>query len=114
MKQCQSRRSFLNLLCSGLLLPFSPSLVAAESKLFRIRTITAGVHLDRTGQLKDVKAAIEFLHGARRIFESHGYEVQTTRVATEPLPRYVQNWSEPSGIDIVRSLDQVATDAKVV
>ena len=63
------------------------------SKSFRIRTITAGVHLERGGALGPAEAAVAFLRQARAAFQTEGYEVQTIRLATQPLAEYLPEWS---------------------
>src|ERR1041385_7489799 len=53
--------------------PIAQSRPAAKHR-FRIRTITAGVNLANTNDLKTIESAIEFLEHARKTFESDGYE----------------------------------------
>src|SRR5262252_6918719 len=60
----------------------------AKTHKFRIRTITAGVNLSSTSDLKTIESAIEFLEHARKKFEDAGYEVQTVRIATQPFSQY--------------------------
>src|SRR4051794_24983002 len=60
----------------------------AKTHKFRIRTITAGVNLDSTSDLKTIESAIEFLQHARKKFEDEGYEIQTVRIATQPFSQY--------------------------
>jgi uncharacterized protein len=68
---------------------FSKSVVPAKSHRFKIRTITAGVNLKNTSDLVTVKSAISFLQRAKKKFEDEGYEIQTLRIATQPLPEYL-------------------------
>src|SRR5213078_2343426 len=39
--------------------------------------------------LKTIESAIEFLAHARKKFEDEGYEIQTVRIATQPLSQYL-------------------------
>src|SRR2546423_14955463 len=64
----------------------SKRIVADKTHRFRIRTITAGVNLKNTSDLTTVESAIEFLQTAKKKFEDEGYEIQTVRIATQPLP----------------------------
>ena len=64
----------------------SKRIVADKSHRFRIRTITAGVNLKNTSDLATVESAIGFLQKAKKKFEDEGYEIQTLRIATQPLP----------------------------
>jgi uncharacterized protein len=57
----------------------------AAGRPFRIRTLTAGVTVRDAGDLRAIDDAIAFLQRARKRFESEGYEVQTTRIATQPF-----------------------------
>jgi uncharacterized protein len=88
------RRDFIALLGAAALAPLgrahamaepdSPSAPAA-SRPFRIRTLTAGVTVRDAGDLRAVDDAIAFLQRAKKRFEGEGYEVQTTRIATQPF-----------------------------
>src|SRR6266849_3012150 len=68
-------------------------IVAAKSHRFRIRTVTAGVNLKSTADLATVESAIEFLQRAGKKLEDEGYEIQTLRIATQPLPEYLHGKS---------------------
>jgi uncharacterized protein len=59
--------------------------LSAAGRPFRIRTLTAGVSVRDAGDLRAIDDAIVFLQRARKRFESEGYEVQTTRIATQPF-----------------------------
>ena len=98
------RREFLSLLPAAFALPNVMS--AADLHSFRVRTITAGVPVslrDWHRQLDDIAA---FLDEARRDFENQGYEVQTLRIATQPLPDYLPGWSTPDGLRVLSELDE--------
>ena len=62
-----------------------PSPPPGGSRPFRIRAITAGATLRHVGDHHTLEAAIDFLTAAQTAFEEAGYEVQTVRVATQPL-----------------------------
>jgi len=117
MKSGLSRREFAGLLGLGTIWPFTT--FAAEpgastgQKNFRIRTITAGVHLSGLDNLDPAKAAVAFLHQARSRFEAAGYEVQTLRLATQPLQNYLPDWAAPSSLQAIKGLDQFAVDNQV-
>ncbi|RME43438.1 MAG: DUF711 family protein, partial [Chloroflexi bacterium] len=49
----------------------------------KVRTITAGLTLD--AECSQLPETIERLREAQATFENAGYEVQTTRVATQPI-----------------------------
>jgi uncharacterized protein (UPF0210 family) len=55
-----------------------------------------------------VDAALEFLRYARREFVREQFEVQTVRVATQPLPEYLTDWQNPRSIALLRALDERA------
>lgn len=61
-----------------------PARAAGATKPLRVRTITAGVELTPAVELDRVEKALAFLARARQTFQDEGYEVQTTRVATNP------------------------------
>jgi uncharacterized protein (UPF0210 family) len=51
----------------------------------RVRTLTAGVTLEGADDVRGVETALTMLESARKVFRDEGYEVQTIRVATQPL-----------------------------
>src|SRR5437879_2299779 len=69
-----------------------------KSHRFRIRTITAGVHLNSTNGLAAIESSIEFLVTTRKKFEDEGYEIQTLRIATQPLPEYLKGKSREQAL----------------
>ena len=108
-----SRRSFVGLLGAGALsaaVGWKPGRILPE---FRIRTITAGVEIASATNLGALGAAREFLALARSRF-AESYEVQTTRIATQSLPRYLPSWMSTQGLEAVQELDRLASDAGVV
>lgn len=110
-----SRRNFVSLMGLGLALPITTRLGANPARSnFRIRTITAGIHLQSTFSLDEAKAAVSFLQHARGVFEAHGYEVQTLRLATQPLQEYLPDWTNPSSLKALKTLDRFAVDSDVV
>jgi len=62
---------------------------AGEPRL-PLRTITAGVNVSDTGYRAVFDAADAFLGRARTLAEGEGFTLQTTRIATQPWPRYLQ------------------------
>jgi uncharacterized protein (UPF0210 family) len=115
MAQRFSRRGFISLAASGLLLSSnSLSTVAAPTVRPRIRTITAGVQLDRHVALAQVEGAVNFLQSARREFEERGYEVQTLRIATQPLSLYLPQWQRESSFQALERLDKLAADTGTI
>lgn len=109
-----SRRRFLGLAGAGLSLPIvHPFLVPGRRRSFRIRAVTAGAPLERASDFEPLEAAIAFLGEARDELRSRGWEVQTVRVATQPLAEYLPDWPTPAGLDAIAAMDEfmVATDA---
>lgn len=115
MKSNLSRRDFVSLIGLGLAMPISSRLSAELAQPgFRIRTITAGLQLQDIANLDQAKAAVVFLRRAREVFEADGFEVQTLRIATQPLQHYLPDWSRPSSLEAIKVLDQFAVDNGVI
>src|SRR5438309_10592207 len=55
------------------------------SPRFRVRTITAGTNLKSLADTRAVEAALATLKRAKQAVTDAGYEVQTVRIATQPL-----------------------------
>ena len=106
-----SRRDFASLLRLAAFLPFAGHIGAATAKNnFRIRTLTAGLQMQKAGWLDQAEAAIAFLHKARKAFQAQGYEVQTLRLATQPLPQYLPDWRSTKSLQAIVNLDQFAAE----
>ena len=100
MGQGLSRRRFGQLAGAALVLPnvAIASTSAQPTNLFRIRTLTAGVSPSSLADVAVIAEAARFLRGAKARFEGAGYEVQTTRVATTPLPNYAAGALSAAGL----------------
>src|SRR6266550_1918834 len=92
----------------------STRIVAPKSHRFRIRTITAGVNLKNTSDLVTVESAIGFLQRAKKKFEDEGYEIQTLRIATQPLPDYLNGKSRAVALADLRAIDGVVSAKNVL
>jgi uncharacterized protein (UPF0210 family) len=86
----------------------------APAHRFRIRTITAGVNLESTSDLKTIESAIEFLQRTRKKFEDAGYEIQTVRIATQPLAQYLNGKSRTDAIADLKRIDNVLSEKNVI
>ena len=106
------RRDFLSLLPAGFLVP--GELLAARLQQFRIRTITAGVPLALDDWKKQLQQAVSFLRDARAEYQAQDYEVQTLRIATQPLPNYFRDWLSPAGLSFVAELDAFCEQNDIV
>jgi uncharacterized protein (UPF0210 family) len=78
---------------------------------FRIRTITAGVTLRDPSDHAAVDRALPFLARARQGFVDAGYEVQTVRVATQPLLARVGPRERAAALPALQALDRTVTAA---
>src|SRR5256885_3424183 len=92
----------------------SRRIVAPKSHRFRIRTITAGVNLRNTSDLATVESAIVFLQRAKKKFEAEGYEIQTLRIATQPLPEYLNGKSRVAALADLKAIDGVVAAKNVL
>ena len=80
---------------------------------FRIRTITAGVNLNSTSDLKTIESAIAFLERARKKYEDAGYEIQTVRIATQPFSQYL-NGKRSDAIADLKRIDDLLSAKNVI
>jgi uncharacterized protein len=94
--------------------PISQTRPDAKTHRFRIRTITAGVNLSSTYDLKTIESATEFLQQARKKFEDAGYEIQTVRIATQPFSQYLNGKSRLDAIADLKRIDDVLSAKNVI
>ncbi len=74
----------------------------------KVRAITAFVRLDRTSYAAQIDAALKILHKTQGEFQKQGYEVETIRIVTQPLPELVDGLSETQALAYLKSLDDLA------
>ena len=79
-----------------------------------VRTITAGVALERLTDRRAMERALALLARAKRRFEREGYEVQTTRVTLPPLIAAMTTVQRRAAFDEVRAIDARCTAAGVM
>ncbi|PYS85719.1 MAG: hypothetical protein DMF70_03900, partial [Acidobacteria bacterium] len=92
----------------------SSRIVAAKSHRFRILTVTAGVNLKNTSDLATIESATGFLQRARKKLEDEGYEIQTLRIATQPLPEYLNGKSRGEALADLKRIDEVISAKGVI
>ena len=73
----------------------------------RVRTITAGVQLTPALELDRVEQAVAFVTRTRRAFEAAGYEVQTVRVATNPVIASLSAAAREKALGQLRRIDEL-------
>lgn len=78
-----------------------------DKKLFTIRTITAGITLSGLEDTAQVTSAIQFLLTAKAKFKNKGYEVQTLRIATQPLYQYMNGKTYDEALPYLIQLDDL-------
>lgn len=79
----------------------------------KIRTITTGVQLDALSEVDKIKEAAEFNKTAQEAFEKEGYEVQTTRVATNSWEDYMGDLSDDEIVSEVQKIEEIGKDLDV-
>ena len=80
----------------------------SATPLLKVRTVTTGITLARGEEAKWVeqaRAAHEFNAAAQKALEAAGFEVQSTRVSTNPFEEYVDVADAPAALESLRKLD---------
>jgi uncharacterized protein (UPF0210 family) len=73
-----------------------------------VRTITAGVTVQRDDPLAALQRAGAFLQVARRRFEAAGFTVQTTRIVTQPQDGYASGLPSSKFAELMRDMKAAA------
>jgi len=71
----------------------------------KVRAITAFVRLEQGSYQDEVANALTVLRAAKGEFEKQGYEVETLRVVTQPMPELLQGQSETQALGFLKSFD---------
>jgi len=82
--------------------------MGSETNELRVRTITAGVELSAALELDRVEKALSFLDRAKESFAAAGYEVQTIRVATNPIIAGLDAAARGRALQQLKEIDQLA------
>lgn len=110
-----SRREFSALLGAALAWPvIARGEATYPADGYRMRTITAGVPLSNISDLDAVSQAAEFLRTARDVYIEQGIEVQTLRLATQPLNEFLPDWNKAAALDALVALDRLAVEQGMV
>ncbi len=79
----------------------------------KIRTITTGISLSSTKEMEKIRQASEFNQQAKLYFQEHGYEVQTTRIATNSWEEYLYGLSKSEIINEVKIIEEVCQNFNI-
>ncbi|MFA6528973.1 MAG: DUF711 family protein [Candidatus Gracilibacteria bacterium] len=79
----------------------------------KIRTITTGVSLQSPNDEAKIRQTAEFNQKAKAVFEKVGYEVQTTRIATNSWEEYLGNLSDAEIVKAVRGIEKLCQSLDV-
>ena len=80
----------------------------------KIRTITTGISLKSSDEASDkIEPVAEFNRKAKELFEEQGFEVQTTRIATNSWEEYLTHSNGEKAVGEVGKIEQVCKDLKV-
>jgi uncharacterized protein len=79
----------------------------------KIRTITTGISLSSPQQLHRIRQATEFNRQAKLIIEEQGYEVQTTRIATNSWEEYLDGLSKIKILNQVKRIEEVCQNLNI-
>ncbi|MFA5842079.1 MAG: DUF711 family protein [Candidatus Gracilibacteria bacterium] len=79
----------------------------------KIRTITTGVSLQSPNNKAKIKQTAEFNQKAKAVFEKAGYEVQTTRIATNSWEEYLGDLSDKEIISAVQKIEKICQSLDV-
>ena len=79
----------------------------------KIRTITTGVSFQSPDVEEQVKKTAEFNRKAKTIFEKAGYEVQTTRIATNSWEEYLGSLSDTEIVSAIQKIEQICQSLDV-
>jgi uncharacterized protein len=75
----------------------------------KVRAITAFVRLEQASHQKEIAAALSVLRAVKEEFAKEGYEVETIRIVTQPLPELVSGQREPQALAYLKSLSELGS-----
>jgi uncharacterized protein (UPF0210 family) len=75
----------------------------------KVRAITAFVRLEPASHQQEIAAALSVLRAVKGDFEKQGYEVETIRIVTQPLPELVGGQSETQALAYLKGLNDLGS-----
>jgi uncharacterized protein (UPF0210 family) len=96
-------------LSSTRVIDFASAKTGDETNALRVRTITAGVELSAALELDRVERALAFLGRAKEAFAAAGYEIQTIRVATNPVMGGMDASSRDRALQRLKEIDELVS-----
>ena len=85
-----------------------PAAADSNESLPKVRAITAFVRLDRATWRKQIDESLAVLRRAKSAFAARGYEVETIRIATQPLADLTKGQGEDQALAFLKELDALA------
>lgn len=77
----------------------------------KIRSVTAFVHMNSKIEFDRIAAAARITLEAKRALETRGYEVQSIRLATNPISEYLGERDEKHAIEMAQEIEASALEA---
>ncbi len=74
----------------------------------KVRAITAFVRLERASYAPQVAEALKILRAAKQEFQHQGYEVETLRIVTQPLPELLAGQTDAEALAFLKALDDLS------
>jgi len=81
---------------------------------FRVRTVTAGVTLASLNDTATLNSAIEMLKKVKQEYLMEGYEVQTLRISTQNLYKYIDQYSYDETLPFLVKFDKLAQRNNII
>ncbi len=79
----------------------------------KIRTITTGVSLQLPNYEAQIRQTAQFNQKAKTVFEKAGYEVQTTRIATNSWEEYLVGLSDTEIVSAIQKIEKICQSLSV-
>jgi len=79
----------------------------------KVRTITTGISLSSPKEQERILQATQFNQTAKDFLEQQGYEVQTTRIATNSWGDFLQNLSTLKIISQIQTIEQICQNLNI-
>lgn len=91
-----------------------PSSPSTATRGVIVRTLTAGVAIERLSDIRAVERALAVLGRAKKRFEDEGYEVQTTRITLPPRVATLDGAQRRDALNDLRAIDELCAGAGVM
>ncbi|RKY84549.1 hypothetical protein DRQ09_08510 [candidate division KSB1 bacterium] len=86
---------------------------AFSQQAFNLRSITAGININKENYSKVLNETAVFLKKGRDILEKEGFTLEGVRISTNPFPFYTDGFTIEQTLDLIKKINDFTSEHKI-